>query len=144
MRAYTFQPGPIHLLRLATGDDLYDTVTTFAKDNGIGAAWVTFLGAVSKASLRYYNQDAKEYEDFVIDKHLEVLVGTGNVSTLDGEPFVHIHAAFGDRQGSAHGGHVNSGTKVWALEVTVVELLGETPVREPDDCTGLALWGGTL
>lgn len=144
MRAQTFDPGSIHLLRLATGDDLYDVVTQYARDNQIHAAWVTFLGAVSRASLRYYNQDEQEYEDFVIDQHLEVLVGTGNVSLLDGQPFLHIHGAFGDRDGAAYGGHINTGTKVWALEVTVVELVGEAPIRQPDDCTGLALWGGTL
>ncbi len=144
MQAYTFEPGRVHLLRLATGDDLYTTITGYASDHGVGAAWMHYLGAVSRASLRYYNQSEQGYEDFVIDRHLEVLAGTGNLSLLDGAPFLHTHAAFADRDGKGFGGHVNVGTEVFALEVTLVELKGQVPVREPDDCTGLTLWGGTL
>ena len=139
-----FDHGPTHLLRIPTGADIVATLTTYAIDNGIAVAWFTYLGAVSCASLRYFDQDAKEYLDFAMDRHLEVLSGVGNVSLLDGKPFVHTHAAFSDRDGNAFGGHLNEGCLVWALEVRLEELVGDTPVREPDDCTGLALWGGTL
>jgi predicted DNA-binding protein with PD1-like motif len=138
------EPGPIHVLRLNTGDDLLDGITSYAADAGITAAWLTYLGAVSRASLRYYDQDAREYRDFALDEHLEVLSGVGNVSMLAGAPFVHTHAAFADASGAAFGGHLNTGTTVWALEVRVQELAGAALVREPDECTGLTLWGGTV
>ena len=144
MIRYRFDPGPVYLVRLATGEDLYDAVTDFARREDIHAASLTFLGAVRRASLRYYDQDDREYRDFVIDRHLEVVAGVGNLSLLDGEPFLHAHAAFADADGNAFGGHVNTGTEVWALEVTVWRLEGTPPRREPDDCTGLTLWGGTL
>ncbi|NIW74676.1 MAG: DUF296 domain-containing protein, partial [Gemmatimonadetes bacterium] len=60
------EPGPIHVLRLDTGDDLLDEITSYAADAGIAAAWLTYLGAVSRASLRYYDQDAREYRDFTL------------------------------------------------------------------------------
>lgn len=141
MIAHSFQPGPVHLLRLDTGGDVYEDVSSFVKERGIAAASISFLGAVARASLRYYNQDDKVYEDFVIDEHLEVVAGVGNVSTLDDEPFLHIHAAFADKEGRAHGGHVNVGTEVFAIEVTVSELVGSAPVRGLDETTGLMLWG---
>lgn len=144
MRAYTFDAGRVHLIRLATGSDISNEITAYARDHHIEAASLTFLGAVTKASLRYYNQAAKAYEDFVIDEHLEVVAGIGNISLLDGGPFLHAHAAFADRSGAAFGGHLNEGTEVWALEVTLTELVGEPPERLPDDCTGLTLWGGDL
>jgi predicted DNA-binding protein with PD1-like motif len=124
MISYRMEPGPIHI--------------------GIEAAWLSYLGAVSSASLRYYDQDERVYVDFEIDAHLEVLSGVGNVSLLDGAPFVHTHAAFADEEGRAWGGHLNTGTRVWALEVRIQELVGEPLVRRPDDCTSLSLWGGTL
>jgi len=144
MKAHQFHPGRVHLIRLATGSDLYDSVTRYAIEHGIAAASVTFLGAVEHASLRYYDQEAKTYRDFDIAEHLEIVAGVGNISLLDGAPFLHIHAAFADGEGRALGGHVNVGTVVFATEVTIHELEGEPPVREPDDCTGLTLWGGTL
>lgn len=137
---HRFTPGAVHLLRFETGSDLIDSLTDFAAAHDIRAASVTFLGAVRRAGLRYYDQDQKDYRDFTIDKHLEVLSGVGNVSVLDGAPFVHAHAAFGDGDGAAFGGHVNRGTEVFALEATLWELEGLAPIREFDEITGLFLW----
>jgi predicted DNA-binding protein with PD1-like motif len=138
---HRFLPGPVHLLRLATGGDIIESVTEYAADHDIGAASLSFLGAVRRASLRYYDQDAKRYVDFDVDKHLEIVAGVGNISVLDGSPFVHAHAAFADDSGAAYGGHVNSGTEVFACEVTLSELEGIAPVRRLDETTGLMLWG---
>ena len=144
MISYRMEPGPIHIVRLNTGEDLLGAITEYATSSGISTAWLSYLGAVSKASLRYYDQDERVYRDFELDQHLEVLSGVGNVSLLDGAPFVHTHAAFADGAGHAFGGHLNTGTTVWALEIRMQELVGDPLTRLPDDCTSLSLWGGTL
>jgi predicted DNA-binding protein with PD1-like motif len=141
MNIHRYEPGRVHLVSLETGDDVVPTITRYAADNEITAAWFTYLGAVRTAALRYYDQDARRYRDFTIDRHLEVLSGVGNVSLLDGQPFVHTHAAFADSVGRAFGGHLNTGCIVWALEVRLEEYSGEPPVRLYDDATGLNLWG---
>ncbi|HLA66542.1 MAG TPA: PPC domain-containing DNA-binding protein [Acidimicrobiia bacterium] len=128
-------------MRLDTGDDILATITRYAADNGIRAAWFTYLGAVSTAAVRYYDQNDKVYRDFTIDRHLEVLSGVGNVSLLDGAPFVHTHAAFADEDGHAFGGHLNTGCIVFGLEIRLEELSGDPPVRLFDEPTGLSLWG---
>lgn len=140
-RARRFAPGPVHLLRLEQGSDLVDAITAYATSEGIHAAWFTYLGAVSRAALRYYDQSAKVYRDFTIDAHLEVLSGVGNVSLRDGVPFVHTHAAFGDADGKALGGHLDRGCVVFSIEARLEELTGDAPVRLPDVATGLSLWG---
>jgi len=137
---HRFEPGPVHLLRLETGSDLVDEITRFAVDHHVRAAWLSFLGAVRRASLRYYDQEAREYRDFTIDRHLEVLSGVGNIALLDDRPFLHAHAAFADDAGAAFGGHLNVGCEVWSIEVRLEELRGEPPVRTFDERTGLNLW----
>lgn len=144
MKTYRFTPGPVHLLRLTTGMDVTIEIERYAAENDITVAWVTYLGAVQTASLRYYHQTDLVYEDFLIERPLEVLTGVGNISLLETRPFLHTHAAFGDRDGRAFGGHVNRGTLAFSLEVQIQELVGDAPERLPDDCTGLATWGGTL
>lgn len=144
MIGHRLVPVATHLVRLDCGDDLYDGITTYVRDHDITAAAVNCLGAVRAASLRYYHQEERRYLDFTLDRHLEVVAGVGNVSLLDGKPFLHLHAALADAEGRAFGGHVNVGTEVFALEATIWELSGDAPVREADDCTGLTLWGGTL
>ena len=140
MISYDLEAGRVHLIRLATGADIVAEITRFCEERDIGAAWFSYLGAVRRVSLRYYDQEDREYRDFTIDEPLEVLSGVGNVSLLEGKPFVHTHAVFGDREGSAFGGHLNTGCEVWLVEVRLQELKGEPPVRLPDDTTGLAVW----
>lgn len=140
MTHYTYQTRQVHWLRVETGDDLLGAIESFVESHDIGTAWLSYLGAVTRASIRYYDQGLREYADFVIDEPLEVVAGTGNVSELDGRPFVHTHAVFSDEGGKAVGGHVNHGCEVWALEVKIEEYEGESPVRLPHDQTGLNLW----
>jgi predicted DNA-binding protein with PD1-like motif len=140
MKVYRYAPGDIHLRRLETGDDIVETITRYAADHDIAAAWFTYLGAVQRASVRYFDQETRVYRDFTIDRHLEVLSGVGNVSLLDGQPFVHTHAAFGDEDGHAFGGHVNVGCPVFALEIRLEQFSGPPPVRRPDPLSGLSLW----
>ena len=143
MNSYRLQPGAIHVLRLDRGADIVDSITDYAVAHHVQTAWFTYLGAVSRASLRYFDQTEMVYRDFTVDRHLEVLSGTGNVSMLDGAPFVHTHAAFGDDTGAALGGHLNRGCMVFSLEVSLQELVGDALVRSPDPETGLKLWGAS-
>jgi predicted DNA-binding protein with PD1-like motif len=138
-----YEPGPVHLLRIPTGEDLLGYLDDFVTAQGITTAWLSYLGAVQSAALRYYDQVNKEYSDFHIHQHLEVLSGTGNVSLLDGAPFIHTHAVLADAAGHAFGGHVNYGCEVWALEVKVEEYAGTPPVRVFDETTGLSLWANS-
>jgi predicted DNA-binding protein with PD1-like motif len=140
MKSRRYRPGATHLLSLERGDDIVDTITAYATANRIQAAWFTYLGAVSRAAVRYFDQNELVYRDFVLDRHLEVLSGVGNISLRDGAPFVHTHAAFGDADGSAWGGHLNQGCLVFALEMRIEELEGDPPVRVADPVTGLSLW----
>lgn len=140
MKARRFRPGTVHLISLGNGEDIVGAITSYAAAAGIQAAWFTYLGAVTRAALRYFDQNELVYRDFVLDRHLEVLSGVGNVTLRDGVPFVHTHAAFGDADGSAWGGHLNAGCLVFSLEVRLEELDGEPPIRIPDPATGLALW----
>ena len=127
MKIFSFDPGPIHLLSLDQGDDLVESLTSFARSNGILAATITFLGSVCRADLSWYDPAAGDYRTFTLEQQLEVAGGTGNISLFDDQPFVHIHAVFADSMGATRSGHINTGTTVFAIEATVHELTGEPP-----------------
>ena len=65
----------------------------------------------------------------------------GNISLLDGEPFVHVHVTLADKDGSAIGGHLDEGTKVWLIEAIITELNGPNGIeRKFDDELCLNVW----
>ena len=127
VKVFDFDPGRIHLLSFGQGDDLLGSLTAFALSNGILAATITFLGSVSRADLSWYDPDAGDYRTLVREEQLEVAGGTGNISLYEGQPLVHVHAAFADSTGKTIAGHINPGTTVFAMEATVQELTGDPP-----------------
>ncbi len=86
--------------------------------NHINLAWLSGVGAVSKANIRYYDQPVQKWIDLELDQKLEVAGMWGNVSLLNGEPIVHVHIALADREGRCYGGHLADGTLVFNLEIS--------------------------
>ncbi len=125
MKTFDFDPGRIHLLSLETGSDLYETVVEYVRERDIRAASVVFIGAVQRAQLAWWDQDEEVYRSFAVDEPMEVVSGLGSISESDGLPFAHIHASLANREGHLVGGHVELGTEVYAMEITIQELVGE-------------------
>ncbi|MBO8167659.1 MAG: DNA-binding protein [Thermoanaerobacteraceae bacterium] len=134
------QQGRILMGRVPHDADLLQWLTHFVQENHIRLGEISLIGAVKKAVLGYYHQDRQEYEQLVIDMPLEIANGTGNVSLKDGKPFVHLHVTLADDRGTAFGGHVAEGTRVFACEVIIREFTGTELSRHKDETTGLTLW----
>lgn len=126
--------------RLAHGADLLEELTAVCIENGVALGWIEALGAVRKARLGYYDQEAREYRFFEVDQPLEITALAGNVSTKDGEPVVHAHVTLADDAGRAVGGHLAPGTVVFACEFCLRVLAGAEFARGFDAETGLPLW----
>jgi len=126
--------------RLNNGDDLYDSLSKFCIDEDIQSAHISAIGAVKQATLAYYDQRKKKYGSIKIKKELEILNCLGNVSLKDGKPFVHAHITLADNKGRAFGGHLMSGTTVFACEVFIDQYDGPALDRKFDEKTGLFLW----
>ncbi len=132
--------GKAYLGRLTHGADLLDELTQVCVDRGIELGRVEALGAVQKACIGYYDQKTREYGFTTLDRPMEILKLTGNVSLKDGKPLVHAHITLADHGGAAFGGHLAQGTVVFACEVLVQRLEGAAYERAYDEETGLPLW----
>ncbi len=133
--------GPVHILKPAYGSDLLKELSDFVHSQGINLAWFSGLGAVSRATIRYYDQPKQEWIDLEHDQRLEVSGMVGNVSLLDGEPIVHAHITFADEQGRCFGGHLGPNTLVFNMEILLTTLsAAKSVVRKMDAQTGLTIW----
>jgi uncharacterized protein len=128
------------LAPLRYGHDMLEEVLRIIQKRGIEHAAIAIIGAVSSATFGYYDQEAQEYLEIKREGRFEVISCTGNVTLKQGAPFVHAHALFGDRNGTAFGGHLMSPTIVFAAEMHILELTGQPPERLHDAATGLYLW----
>ena len=130
------------LTRLPKDDDLLAALTRTCGEQGIRKGQIQVIGALQRARLGYYHQDAREYEDHDFNQHCEILAGIGNVSILDGEIMVHLHLTLGREDCSAFGGHAMPGCVIFAAEAYIRPVTGPDLVREWDEATGLKLWAG--
>lgn len=132
--------GRIFMGQVPHDADLLDWFTEFVRKKNIQLGEITLVGAVKKATMAYYHQDSKQYEQIVLDRHLEILHGVGNISMKDGKPFVHLHVVFSDDKGQTFGGHLVSGSTIFACEAIVREFIGAQLDRKMEKTTGLTLW----
>jgi predicted DNA-binding protein with PD1-like motif len=105
-------------LRLEAGDTVAHRLLTWLARNRIGYATMTGLGAVSSATVAYWNAETREYEHHRLDEQLEIVSLIGNVTIKDGAPFTHIHVTLGAKDLSIRGGHfidatVNPNLEIW-------------------------------
>ena len=121
------------------GDEVIDTLLTFAKEKNLTAAHFTAIGAFSDATLGYFNRERKEYKKIPLHEQVEVLSLIGDIAEKeDGTPQVHAHVVVGDANGLAHGGHILE-AHVWP---TLELILEEPPTylrRQSNPEIGIAL-----
>ena len=130
----------IVIARLDHNCDLYEAILQLAKDNEITLGKVEAIGAVKKATIAYYDQTEKKYEELTIDEHLEITSLIGNISQRDKAIALHAHVNLGAKDGRIVGGHLLPGTPVFACEVMLSRCEGPLLMREFDDTTRLPLW----
>jgi uncharacterized protein len=131
--------GKIFIMRAKHDSDIITFLNNVAKKHGITTATFNIIGALKWAKLGFYDQVKHEYLENLLSTPQEIATCVGNISTKEGETFVHTHAVLADRNGNARGGHLLEG-KVFAAEVHLFELVGEKIVRRNDGVTGLSLW----
>ncbi len=135
-----FQLGRYIMGRLPYGEDLIFSIETLCASSSIQMATFSLIGAVSSYTIGAYDQAQHVYVTATQEANLEIVTCTGNISLMDGNPFVHAHIVLGDEKGNTIGGHLFSETIIFAGEISLQELKGKPLERIYDEQTGLSLW----
>src|SRR5258705_3505851 len=105
MENYTF--------RLRSGQDLFDSIESFAHEKRIRAGCVlSGVGSLTHATLRLADRDF--YSEY--NGHFEIVSITGTVS-IHGS---HLHIAISDGDGTTIGGHLESGCRIYTTAEIVI------------------------
>lgn len=122
-----------------TGDELLTGLRTFAVKNKLSGSSFKAIGALSGATLGWFNWETKQYEVAVeLNEQIELMSLIGDVVLENSEPRIHAHMIVGRRDGTAHGGHLIEAR----VRPTCELVLTESPVhlqKRIDPDSGLAL-----
>lgn len=127
------------IVSLERGDDVRSRVEASAKEHGILGASVAAIGAIADPELGYYRLDEKRYERRTFKGIWELVSLVGNITSKDGEPFLHAHVAIGGSDFAVYGGHLFDATTGVVVELVITPF--ERPLeRVPCEDIGLHRW----
>jgi hypothetical protein len=135
-----FKLGRRLLGRLPHGKDMITSIEDFCIASDIQTATFSVIGAVSSATLGVYDQKQHVYITSIENAAMEIVNCIGNVSLKDKTPVIQSHIVLADEHGKIIGGRLFSETILFAGEIDLQEMTGETLERVYDDKTGFMLW----
>jgi uncharacterized protein len=94
------------LVRFEVGDVLPQTLVAVSQEQGWKSGSLSGIGGVQEVVLGYYDLAAREYVKIPVEGIVELVSLAGNLSSVDGAPFWHLHAAVAGRDGRLYGGHL--------------------------------------
>jgi uncharacterized protein len=125
-------------LRLDPGADLLGSLIEVVRREQIRAAAISGIGTVRRTTLGYFDAQRREYLKRDFPEVLELVSLSGNLSWVDGEPFVHAHVVVSGPDFIAHAGHLFQAEIAATGELFLA--CGDTPLeRALDARSGLRL-----
>ncbi len=95
------------VLRVDVGEEVLECVEKFVRENNIKLASVSGIGASRDLIASVFNTETGVYVDKIYDDEFYEVTGfIGNITTKEGEPYIHIHINFAGHDNIVKGGHL--------------------------------------
>lgn len=128
-----------YIVSIDNHTEIADALLSFCSETGIKSGSISGIGAIDSMTLRFFNPATKKYVDRQFDEQMEIASLLGNVSTLDGKTYLHLHIVAGRSDYSTLGGHLLSARLSGAGEF-FVEDFGENVERAYSEEIGLNIY----
>ncbi|MBN2340356.1 MAG: DNA-binding protein [Deltaproteobacteria bacterium] len=127
-----------HVLRFDKNDEVVETLTRYCRDHAVTLGTVSAIGAAGEITVGYFNTSEKKYHSQTFTGDLEITNISGNISTMNGDVYIHLHITFADEQCNAKAGHLNRAVVSGTLEMFINET-DDSVDRAFSDSIGLNL-----
>lgn len=98
--------GNTYVVRMDKGDELVESLLSLAKKENIKFAAVSGIGATNDVDFGCFNTELKQYKGINMKGDFEITSLVGNINTMNGENYIHLHINLADENGCVHGGHL--------------------------------------
>jgi predicted DNA-binding protein with PD1-like motif len=131
--------GNKYVMRIDKGEEIVDTLKKFCQDEKIKLGFVNGIGAVNKVRVGLFDTKSKQYNSAQLEGDYEITSLLGNISTKDGEVYLHLHINLSDANYNTHGGHLNSAVISGTGEI-IIETIEGSVERQFSEEIGLNLY----
>ncbi|WP_026478434.1 PPC domain-containing DNA-binding protein [Alkaliphilus transvaalensis] len=133
------QFGNKYILRLDKSEEIVATLKKFCQDQNITLGWVKGIGAVNRVKIGLFETAIKAYHSTILEGDFEITSLLGNISTMKGEVYLHLHINISDNEYKTYGGHLNEGV-ISATGEFLIESIEGTVERAFNEEAGLNLY----
>jgi len=128
-----------YVVRIDKGEEVLEKIKELCEKEHIKTGNVYGLGATDYVKVGLFNTKEKEYHSTVLEGPMEITSIIGNISTKEGENYLHLHINVANEEMKTFGGHLNECriSATCELYVTALEIEVE---REFSEEIGLNLY----
>ncbi len=134
MRAKQF--GNSIVVRVDRGELLIEALDEVCRTFSVRCASVSGIGATDSFVCGVFNIQTKEYKELKFTGTYEILSLCGNITCMNGSPYIHIHITAGDEECKCIGGHLKQ-ARISATCEIILSLIDSAVERFRDESTGL-------
>jgi hypothetical protein len=113
------------VVRIDKGEEIIGTLLKVCGDCCITLGSISGIGATGRATIGLFDTAAKTYHSKELVGEYEITQLSGTVTTMEGKPYLHVHATLSDASYAAFGGHLNAAVVSGTCEVLIDIMDGE-------------------
>ena len=116
--------GNVYVVRLDKEEEIVETLKAFCATNQITLGWVSGIGAVNRVTLGLFETKPKRYIAEELTGDFEITALSGNITSMNKEVYLHLHATVCGLQHKTYGGHLTSAVVSATAELIVASVGG--------------------
>lgn len=128
-----------YVIRLNKNAEIIPVIKQFCTEKNIKLGTIEGIGAIKSATFGFFNPETKQYQEKTFVAPMEITSLLGNITTKDGETYLHIHMNAAGSDYNTIGGHLVNATISLTGEIFIKEING-TVEREFNNDVGLNLF----
>lgn len=125
-------------VRIDKGEELVENLKLICNELNIRLGSICGIGATDKVTVGLMNTKTKKYQSKEFTGDHEITSVLGNVTTMNGEVYLHLHITLGDVEHKIIGGHLTSAV-ISATFEGIIDIIEDQITREYHDEVGLNL-----
>jgi len=127
------------VVRIDKGEEILTSLKAVCKEQQIKAGSLLGIGAVGKITIGLLNTNTKQYHSRELTGDHELASIVGNITTKNGEPYLHLHANVCNADQTSFGGHVSAAVVSVTCEI-VIDIIDGSIERTYDSDSGTNLF----
>ena len=131
--------GELVFIRLDKGDEILSCLKRICSTENVKAGSISGIGATDDFTVGVFDIKEKRYIEYFFNENHEINSICGNVTHVNGEPYIHVHVTCTGEGCRVVGGHLLRGVVSLTCEI----ILNTSTVylsREKDKEKGINVW----